>query len=133
MNYLSYNSEYNIQVAIESYLIENILKLNNDTIQRINQERYNEDILTVNYPMEIFLILFELFISNGDFASFSISNNLIDKSDIIEILRYCKIKYTTMYHYEWWYSQISDWWREDLTGDNDFNISYIISWFVYLK
>jgi len=123
MNNLSNISEDKIKVAIELYLIENILKLDNDIIQLLNHEN-----LTLTYQLKLFKVLYELFM-NREFANFSISNKYIEKSDIVEILRYCKIKYKTIECGE--YSPLIEWWREDLDCDDDFDISYIISWFVY--
>ena len=123
MNCLSIISEDKIKVVIESYLIENILQLDNDTIQRLTPEK-----ITVKYENQLFNVLYKIFIHKY-FAKFSISNKYIDKSDIVEILRYCKIKYTTIECGD--YSPLMEWWREDLNCDDDFDISYIISWFVY--
>ena len=144
MSNLSNSYEDKIKVAIESYLIENILKLDNVIIQLLNQEN-----LTVTYQLEIFKVLYELFM-NKEFANFSISNNYIEKSDIVEILRYCKINYKTIEHDD--YSQLpwdqwirlidwrrrdcrrrlNDWrWHEDTDCDDDFDISYIICLFSY--
>jgi len=78
MNYLSNISEDKIKVAIESYLIENILKLDNDTIQRLNPEK-----LTVKYENQLFKVLYKIFM-NKYFANFSISNKYIEKSDIVK-------------------------------------------------
>ena len=123
MNYLSNISEEKIKVTIESYLIENILKLDNDIIQTLNPEK-----LTVKYQNELFNVLYKIFIHKY-FANFSISNKYIEKSDIVEILRYCKIKYKTIGCGD--YSPLLEWWRDDLDCDDDFDISYIICWFVY--
>ena len=67
MNYLSIISEDKIKVVIESYLIENILQLDNDTIQRLTPEK-----ITVKYENQLFNVLYKIFFGNR-----SIGNRLI--------------------------------------------------------
>jgi hypothetical protein len=124
MNYLSNETDNKIKLLLENYLIENVFKLDEDTINLMNHagNDYDDD------GEYILKILNQLFI-NRDFANFSLSNKYIERTDIIEILRYSKLWYSKIHPEEWWYERNIQWWHEDLDCDND-NI-YIICWFVY--
>ena len=146
MSYLSNETTNKVKVLIEEYLIENVFKLDEDIIHRINEEGDAGGEESGEYFSKV---LYQLII-NRDFADFSISNKYIERDDIVEILRYCKINYKTIEHDD--YSQIpwdqwirlidwrrldcrrrlNDWrWHEDTDCDDDFDISYIICLFSY--
>jgi len=124
MSYLSNETINKFKVLIEEYLIENVFKLDEDIIHRINEEGYAGGEESGEYFSKV---LDQLFI-NRDFANFSISNKYIERDDIVEILRYTKLWYSNINVNERWYSQDIQWWHEGLDCDND--IIYIICWFV---
>ena len=106
MTELSNELENRLKLAIDEYLIENI-----------NFEIDNIQNLTTDTDVKNNL-LFKIFLVNNYFGYFSIYNEYIKNTDIIEIIQYCKQHSVDNYGEE------LDW-----DTDQDIDFPYIVNYF----
>ena len=104
MTDLSNELEYRLKMAIDGYIIENI-----------NFEIGNIQILNTDIKNNL---LFKIFLVNNYFGYFSIYNEYIQETDIIEIIQYCKKHSVDNYGEE------LDW-----DTDQDIDFPYIVNYF----